>query len=70
MKTTDDALYAKIRDYLQVHLRRLRNLSEHTVRSYANALTEYVEYVSQRRGIPLRSVVFADFSKRFVCNSL
>ena len=41
MKTTDDALYAKIRDYLQVHLRRLRNLSEHTVRSYANALTAF-----------------------------
>lgn len=70
MKTTDDALYATIRDYLQVHLEKLRNLSEHTVRSYANALTGFVEYVSRRRGIPLRSVVFADFSKRFVCDFL
>ena len=70
MKTTDNALFATIRDYLRVHLEKLRNLSEHTVRSYANALTGFVEYVSRRRGIPLRSVVFADFSKRFVCDFL
>ena len=29
----DDALYATIRDYLRVYLVKLRNVSEHTVRS-------------------------------------
>lgn len=70
MKTTDDALYATIRDYLRVYLAKLRNLSAHTVRSYANALTEFVEYVSRQRRVPMRSVVFADFSKQFVCDFL
>ena len=70
MKTPDDALYPTIRDYLRVHLAKLRNLSEHTVRSYANALTEFVEYVSRQRRIPMRSVAFADFTKRSVCDFL
>ena len=70
MKTPDDALYPTIRDYLRVHLAKLRNLSEHTVRSYANALTEFVEYVSRQRPIPMRSVAFADFTKRSVCDFL
>ena len=70
MKTTDDALYTTIRDYLRVYLAKLRNLSEHTVRSYANALTEFVEYVSRQRHVPMRSVVFADFTKRSVCDFL
>lgn len=70
MKTPDDALYATIRDYLRVHLAKLRNVSEHTVRSYANALTEFVEYVSRQRRVPMRSVAFADFTKEFVCGFL
>ena len=70
MKTPDDALYPTIRDYLRVHLAKLRNLSEHTVRSYANALTEFVEHVSRQRRIPMRSVAFADFTKRSVCDFL
>ena len=70
MKTPDDALYPTIRDYLRVHLAKLRNLSEHTVRSYANVLTEFVEYVSRQRRIPMRSVAFADFTKRSVCDFL
>ena len=70
MKTADDALFATIRDYLRVYLAKLRNLSEHTVRSYANALTEFVEYMSQQRRVPIRSVTFADFSKRSVCDFL
>ena len=70
MKTPDDALYPTIRDYLRVHLAKLRNLSEHTVRSYANALTEFVEYVSRQQRIPMRSVAFADFTKRSVCDFL
>ena len=70
MKPPDDALYPTIRDYLRVHLAKLRNLSEHTVRSYANALTEFVEYVSRQRRIPMRSVAFADFTKRSVCDFL
>ena len=70
MKMPDDALYPTIRDYLRVHLAKLRNLSEHTVRSYANALTEFVEYVSRQRRIPMRSVAFADFTKRSVCDFL
>ena len=70
MKTPDDALYPTIRDYLRVHLAKLRNLSEHTVRSYANALTEFVEYVSRQRRIPMRSVAVADFTKRSVCDFL
>ena len=70
MKTPDDALYPTIRDYLRVHLAKLRNLIEHTVRSYAYALTEFVEYVSRQRRIPMRSVAFADFTKRSVCDFL
>lgn len=70
MKMPDDALYATIRDYLRVYLVKLRNVSEHTVRSHADALTEFVEYVSRQRRVPMCSVVFADFTKGFVCGFL
>lgn len=70
MKMPDDALYATIRDYLRVYLVKLRNVSEHTVRSYANALTEFVEYVSRQRRVPMCSAVFADFTKELVCGFL
>lgn len=70
MKMPDDALYATIRDYLRVYLVKLRNVSEHTVRSYANALTEFVEYVSRQRRVPTCSAVFADFTKELVCGFL
>lgn len=70
MKMPDDALYATIRDYLRVYLAKLRNVSGHTVRSYADSLTEFVEYVSRERHIPMCSVVFADFTKVFVCGFL
>ena len=53
MKMPGDALYATIRDYLRVYLVKLRNVSEHTVRSHADALTEFVEYVSRQRRVPI-----------------
>ena len=70
MKMPDDALYATIRDYLRVYLAKLRNVSEHTVRSYADSLTGFVEYASRQRRVPMCSVVFADFTKEFVCGFL
>lgn len=52
------ALFTLIRDYLKVYLPKQRNLSEHTINSYRQALELLVDFVKVQKQVPLQDVTF------------
>ncbi len=57
-RITGNTLYDLIHDYLRIYLTRQRNVSEHTVRAYSEALELLVDFVKNQKKIPLQDVTF------------
>lgn len=58
IKFKKGSLFAHIRRYLKDYLPEQRKVSEHTVRSYGNALEQLVDFVKNQKRIPLADVTF------------
>jgi site-specific recombinase XerD len=52
------SLFAHVRSYLTKYLPKQRGVSDHTIRSYANALEQLCDFVKDSRRIPLADVTF------------
>lgn len=52
------SLFAHVRSYLKNYLPNQRRVSEHTIRSYGNALEQLVDFVKDQQRIPLSDVTF------------
>lgn len=57
-KLGHNTLFELIHDYLKIYLTKQRNMSEHTVRSYREALEQLVDFVKEKKKIPLQDVTF------------
>jgi len=60
------SLLAHIRSYLRLYLPKQRRVSEHTTRSYANALNQLCDFVKDCKRIPLADVTFDMLSSEMV----
>jgi site-specific recombinase XerD len=58
IKFAKDTLFGAIRNYLTIYLPKQRRLSQHTIRSYKDALELLVDFIKDDRGIPLADVTF------------
>jgi site-specific recombinase XerD len=57
-KFSANTLFSLIHDYLRVYLPKQRKLSHNTIRSYREALELLVDYVKEKKHIPLQDVTF------------
>jgi site-specific recombinase XerD len=51
-------LFSAIHDYLEVYLPKQRNLSEHTQKSYREALDALIDFIKMRNDVPIQDVTF------------
>jgi Site-specific recombinase XerD len=58
MRAGDNLLFPLLHDYLKIYLPKQRNVSPNTIRSYRKALEELLDYVKERRQIPLQRITF------------
>lgn len=72
MKLDDNALFPLLRDFLKVYLPKQRKTSPHTVRSYRKSLESLLDYVKERKSVPLFRVTMemltADMILSFLTN--
>ena len=72
MKLEDNALFPLLRDFLKVYLPKQRKTSPHTVRSYRKSLESLLDYVKERKSVPLFRVTMemltADMILSFLTN--
>jgi site-specific recombinase XerD len=57
-KSGTNTLFGMIHDYLKIYLPKQRNYSPHTIRSYREALELFVDFVKEKKKIPLQNVTF------------
>jgi len=57
-KFGNSTLFPLIHDYLKIYLPKQRKVSSNTVRSYREALELFVDFVKERKQIPLADVTF------------
>ncbi|MBQ2681559.1 MAG: site-specific integrase [Eggerthellaceae bacterium] len=66
MNSKSEKLFLLIRKFLEIHLVVRRGSSNHTVRSYRTALAQYVDYVTDTRGIRAEALSFEEFTEELV----
>jgi site-specific recombinase XerD len=52
------SLFAHIRNYIKFYLPKQRQVSQHTIRSYRNALEQLTDFIKDTKHIPLADVTF------------
>jgi site-specific recombinase XerD len=57
-KFRNNTLFELIHDYLKIYLVKQRNMSAHTIRSYQRTLDQLVDFVKEKKKIPLLDVSF------------
>lgn len=55
-------MFDKIRSYLTVYLPKQRGCSEHTVKSYRQSISQYLDYISQEKKIHYEKISFTEWS--------
>jgi site-specific recombinase XerD len=55
---TDTTLFSLVHDYFRIHLPKMRNNSEHTIRSYQYSLESLFDYVKERKNINFFEITF------------
>ena len=58
MNSRNTSLFPLIHDYLIIYLPKQRNVSPNTILSYRKALEELLDYVKERKQVPLGSISF------------
>lgn len=72
MKNNDDrdVLFSLLHDYLLIYLPKQRGFSHHTVLAYRKSLEDLLDYVKERKRIPLCEVTFEMLTKDMVASFL
>ena len=70
MKIADEKLFISIREFLTVYLPKQRCMSPHTIASYRTALNQFLDYLEERKSLPLRKVTSDCFNTAFVTDYL
>jgi site-specific recombinase XerD len=66
-KLGNSTLFGLIHDYLKLYLPKQRKLSPNTVRSYREALELLVDFVKEKKRIPLQDVTFEMLTAEMLC---
>ena len=69
-KVKDTQLFMLIRNYLEIYLPVHRHAGENTVRSYRTGINQYLDFVSQNKGISRFSITAAMFNYDLVSEYL
>ena len=54
------------RNFLHDYLPKSRNLSPHTIASYKQSMTCYIDYLEMQWGVERQNISFGDFSRKQV----
>ena len=70
MDRAAERFFLLVRKYLEVHLPHRRGVSPQTVRSYRQALSQYVDYLIDDEGVPVGKVSFDAVTEDSICGFL
>ena len=72
MKNNDDkdVLFPLLHDYLLIYLPKQRGVSPHTVLAYRKSLESLLDYVKERKRVPLCEVTFEMLTKDMIVSFL
>lgn len=66
MKYTDESFFRLLGEFLNVHLPRRKNSSEHTIKSYTDTLNLFLDFMNQEKNIPTEKVGFHSLTEKTV----
>jgi integrase/recombinase XerD len=65
-KQTESGFWQYARSFLHTYLPKVRNLSQHTIASYKQSLTFYINYLENKMGIERQEITFGHMSRKHV----